>query len=52
MTPEFTAIVIMAGILGPLQIAILVFLWNLAGRIGNVEGLLEAMLAGRSPPAK
>ena len=52
MTPEFTAIVIMAGILGPLQIAILVFLWNLAGRIGKVEGLLEAMLASGSPPAR
>ena len=48
MTPEFTAIVIMAGILGPLQIAILVFLWNLAGRIGKVEGLLEGLLAEHS----
>ncbi len=46
MTPEFIAILILAGVLGPLQIAILGFLWSLAGRVGKVEGLLEALAAG------
>lgn len=47
MTPEFVAILILAGILGPLQIAILGFLWRLAGRVSKAEGLLEALAAGQ-----
>lgn len=47
MTPEFVAILVLAGILGPLQIAILGFLWSLAGRVGKIEGLLEALAAGQ-----
>ena len=48
MTPEFVAILILAGILGPLQIAILGFLWSLAGRVGKIEGSLEALAAGQN----
>lgn len=49
MSPEFNAILIFAGIMGPLQILILGLLWNMAGRLGKVEGLLESTL--RSGPA-
>ena len=59
MSPEFIAILVFAGIVGPLQVLILGLLWNLAGRIGKVEGLLEGLLADRSrksatssPPAR
>ena len=55
MSPEFVAILVLAGIVGPLQVAILGLLWTLAGRIGalegrtgKVEGLLEALMARRS----
>ena len=46
MSPEFIAIIILAGVLGPLQIAILGLLWSLARRVGKVEGLLETLAAG------
>ena len=52
VSDEFVAILILAGIVGPLQILILGLLWNLAGRLGKVEGLLQGLLAERSPPAR
>lgn len=51
MSPEFIAILVFAGIVGPLQVLILGLLWNLAGRIGKVEGLLEGLLADRGGTA-
>ena len=48
MSPEFVAIVILAGIVGPLQVLMLSILWSLAGRIGKVEGLLEGLLADKT----
>ena len=54
MSPEFIAIVVFAGIVGPLLVLILSVLWNLSGRVGKVEGLLESLLADRcvSEPTK
>ena len=52
MSPEFIAIIILAGIVGPLQILTLGLLCNLAGRIGKVEGLLQGLTVERSPPAR
>jgi len=40
MSVELTAILILAGIVGPLQILILGLMWNLASRLGSIEGRL------------
>jgi len=52
MSTELIAIMVLAAIFGPLNILQLGVLWNLASRMGKVEGLLEGLLAsgsGKSP---
>ena len=48
MTPEFIAILVFAAIVGPMQVVIVTVLWNLSGRLGKVEGLLEGLLVDPS----
>ena len=37
MSVELTAILILAGIVGPLQMMILGLMWNITGRLARVE---------------
>ena len=50
MSTELIAIIVLAGIVGPLQILLLGLLWNLTGQMGKVEGLLEGLLLNKNRP--